>query len=127
MFMFLFPIVSMYACPECGGDFLRDGENATFRLTGFDPFLGINYTGTLVITRGGDVYAFQWAFDDGVVNLGTGVRQDDHLSVVFVDPTTEGGTPGVQSYEIISRKRIRGPWTYLGASLVGEESGRRVD
>lgn len=102
-------------------------SSQTFRVRGFNPFTQTTYTGVVTLTRAGEIFAANWLFDDGTSEIGTGFLENGQLSFVFADavnPLSE--LPGVQAYEI-HRRHLRGQWTILGQTLVGEETLTRID
>ena len=99
--------------------------DGTYKVRGFDPYINQEYTGTALIERNGDIYNILWTFDTGTQELGTGVRKDDQLSVVFRN-IENPDVIGVQAYEI-HHHHLKGPWASLGGSLVGIESLRKID
>lgn len=83
------------------------------------------YTGTLTITKSGEVYTAEWNLSDGF-SRGTGVRQGDSLAFNFVGEN-EAGEPivGVQLYKI-SKGELEGPWSINGEGTVGYERDVKI-
>lgn len=76
-------------------------------ITGAYHFKGINrskesYQGMATIEKGKkNVYTIRWVFSDGSSDVGTGVKEKDHISFVFANVAgTSFGSYGVIAYTI---------------------------
>lgn len=98
------------------------GIVGSYKVEGFDPQTNSKYTGTLVITKSGNVYSATWNFN-GNTDTATGVRRGD--SVAFVFREGNSNSYGVQLYEI-EENRLKGPWVRFGATSRGFERAKKV-
>lgn len=96
----------------------------TYKVNGFDPATNQDYTGTLVITKNDSVYTALWTFPGPSNDIGTGVREDDFLSIAFNEDN--GISFGTQLYEI-DGDTLHGPWVRLGATEKGFEKAKKID
>jgi hypothetical protein len=93
-----------------------------YEVSGFDPTLNEEYTGTAVITETSPaVYTIVWTYVGFDPIIGTGVIRDDFVSFVY----SQGETFGTQLYEI-KGKKLKGPWILFGDTRIGCEQLRRV-
>lgn len=106
----------------------------TYAVMGYDPIIGEEYTGTIVITKSvtpnGKVYTATWTYEDTCPYIGTGVCKDDAVSFVFTQQCPNAlGDPaefGTQLYEV-HKNGLKGPWILFGDTRVGYEKLIRVD
>lgn len=82
------------------------------------------YTGTIVIKRQGSIYNATWTNEDGSHEIGTGLRTGHILSFVFKQESS--GQYGVQVYQILSNRCLKGPWAWHGANWKGIEKLTRI-
>lgn len=90
-------------------------------------------TGTLEIVKDkNDVYQFTWnVLEEGVqkVYLGTGLKEDRSLSLVFQEALDGkakcGGSEGIQIYHM-EGDTLKGPYVYLGKSQIGMEEAVKI-
>ncbi len=121
--IFLLPMLGLHACDFCG--FLDGDQQAIYSVQGRDAGSIVEYTGTAVITRVGNVFSVQWVFDDGRQLIGTGLKTGDILSVAYAD--NNGLTnPGVIAYSIFCENRLRGRYVNIGQSDIGEQTLKRI-
>lgn len=93
-----------------------------YAVSGFDPILNTEYTGTAVITLSSPgVYSITWTYEGLDPIVGTGVIRDDFVSFVY----SQDDVFGTQLYEI-SGKKLKGPWIIFGDTRIGCETLRRV-
>lgn len=98
---------------------LADDLDGTYDARGVNALDGTSYSGTVTITRTGDVYEVTWDVG-GSSYLGTGVRVDDVLSVGYTDQ--ERSWFGVVGYRIGKGGRLVGTWCTLLGKTVGTET-----
>jgi hypothetical protein len=98
---------------------LADGLDGSYDATGINALDGTSYSGTVTITRSGDVYEVTWKVGDSSY-IGTGVRVDDVLSVGYTDETKSWF--GVVGYHIGKGGRLLGTWCTLLGKTVGTET-----
>ncbi len=120
-------LASLLLFPIC----LFAGISGNYTVSGFDPTLNANYTGTAVITSApatvgtGTVYTIVWTYTDFPTIIGTGVRKGCYLSFVYTEEVT-GITPfGTQLYKIDGNK-LKGPWILFGDTRIGLETLKKV-
>jgi len=109
----------------CGlpGDAIVDGEGiaGTYVVNGTDP-TGIEYSGTVVISRTGDAtYDIEWIVT-GAVQIGAGRLDGDNLVVEWsavADP--RGAIGGVATYTVGADGTLSGERTIAGVPGVGRE------
>lgn len=92
----------------------------TYHVSGFDPLTGREYSGVAVLTENDSVYTMNWTFTSGNTDVGTGLRDHDHISFVFEE--LNSNRFGVQTYEIHDHHTLKGPWIRLGATENGIET-----
>jgi hypothetical protein len=94
----------------------------TYQCKGHDPYLDINYTGTVHIVPQNTVYSLQMEYSTGEKFVGTGGLYDDKtISVVFQDPN-DLKQVGLERYSYSQdQKKIQGYWVYLGKDKLGSE------
>ena len=96
----------------------------TYGITGFDPTTQESYHGKAKITGEGDVYQITWSYPtEKKVYIGTGIRQGNSISFVFVDQRAPNA-PGVQVYTI-QDDTLAGKWVQLGRNKKGSETLKR--
>lgn len=125
-FLLMLPFATLRAESLAGNCSCHSDPEITsrqYRLKGFDPELNETYTGTVTITKEGKFYTAFWAFDDGEVNIGKGLRKNNVLSFTYIDTANPPGVIGLQVYEIENDfHELKGPWITIGGTLVGTES-----
>jgi len=98
----------------------------TYGITGYDPSTGESYRGKAKITGEEDVYQITWSLPiEKKVYIGTGIRQGDTVSFVFLDQRAPE-SPGVLVYKI-DDDTLSGKWVLLGRTRKGSETLKRLD
>jgi hypothetical protein len=94
--------------PEIGGNYTCKGMNPD----------GKEYTGSVKITKQGDVYHLKWTIGQGSQS-GVGIREENTLAVSWVGA---GGASGVVVYKIGKDKRLVGRWAVQGGKDIYTET-----
>jgi hypothetical protein len=94
--------------PEIGGNYACKGMNPD----------GKEYTGSVKITKQGDVYHLKWTIGQES-HAGVGIREENTLAVSW---TEAGGTSGIVVYKIGKDKRLVGKWAVQGGKDVYTET-----
>lgn len=107
------------------------GPEGLFHVKGANPDDGQEYTGTVKVTRKGDVYRVVWKIGtDETVGIGLGLRLVDGQMVAgaATDADTgiavsyaSGDTPGSATYTEFADGTWRGVWAYKGDKTVSTE------
>lgn len=97
--------------------------SGTYFVSGFDPYLDVNYEGTLVIKHTGcNIYSLQWTFTDGTIHTGTGIY-DRELGVVATSFTNTSDDTDTGAELITVREcKIIGRWVKNDQTLEGRET-----
>ena len=99
--------------------------DGTYGITGFDPITGRSYTGKAKITGQGDIYRITANIPtEKKVHFGTGIRQGDTISFVFMDQRNQEA-PGVLIYSI-DGDTLSGKWIQLGRNRKGSETLKKM-
>lgn len=107
------------------GSLFAESLDGTYGISGFNPNTGESYTGKAQITGQGDVYQMTWNIPtEKKVHIGTGIRQGDIISFVFMDQRNPEA-PGVLIYNI-EDDTLSGKWIQLGRNRKGSETLRRM-
>ena len=93
------------------------GPEGTYMVTGTNPDGDGSYSGTVTVTKAGpDVWNVKWKIGSDTF-VGTGVGDDDFISVGY----KSGNTFGVALY-VREGKLWQGVWAYGGGTSVGQET-----
>lgn len=92
-----------------------DGQ---YQLKGSNPGGSGQYNGKAAIVSTGGTYQVRWRIG-GVEHQGTGILTKDIFSVVYQAP---GSAPGIAVYEVRNDGSLRGRWTTLNGSGLGDET-----
>ena len=104
-----------------------DSLVGTYGVTGFDPSTGEPYQGKAEIKGEGDIYHITWNLpQEKEVYIGTGIRQGDKISVVFIEQRSPQDA-GVQIYTINNDGTLSGKWVKLGKNKKGAETLKRLE
>ena len=78
---------------------------------------GRKYTAKVVITQEKETYLITWTYSDGQKYVGTGIRDNETLSVGWAGTTPDGKVVmvGVMVYTIQKSGRLEGKWTIIGS------------
>jgi len=114
----------------CMGFVLAAGASPASAIEGFYSVEGTNpgqpgvYKGEAQIKQTGSTYTIVWRIGRAQ-QIGTGIRIDNVLSVVFtpVGPAR----PGLAVYNISDDKVASGVWTSLGSEIVAQETWEPAD
>ena len=107
------------------------GPEGSFHVKGVNPDDGSDYTGTVKVSRKGEVYRVVWKIgSDETVGVGLGIRivdgqmvagpasdQDTGIAISYA----VGKTPGNATYTEFSDGTWRGVWAYKGYKTVSTE------
>ena len=111
--LLLLPVSLFAHCVDLAGSYSARGT---------DPSTGA-YTGSVQISEPNEAGVFNifWWFNDGSTSSGSGVRQDDELSIIYV----LGNSYGTQAYKISSHNHhvlLSGPYLEYGDTVPGHET-----
>lgn len=106
----------LYLAASISGIYEAEGHGPTN-----DPYTAIVHIDKVSDT----VYNILWKFEDGSIDVGTGVRQSDSISFVFYE--TNRNSSGTQLYSIDSHHTLEGPWVRLGALNNGFEKLKKLE
>lgn len=96
-----------------------------YQATGYGP-TNEPYTATVTLDKISEtLYSAIWKFEDGVLDVGTGVINQNSLSFVFFE--TDRNSYGTQLYKIDDPRRLEGPWVRLGGVENGFEKLKRIN
>jgi len=100
-----------------GGETLEGapGLAGTYKITSAQNADGSTYTGTVLITKKGDVYTVKWTLPDSTYT-GVGLLQGS----LFVVAWGEGKDFGAVAYKVGGGK-LNGTWAGVGSSALGTE------
>lgn len=98
------------------------GITGKYRSHGSGPNGKDPYTSVIEVTRNGQVYSLTGTYSTGLVETGTGVRNGDTLSIVFLSENRYG----VQFFKIRDNKLVSGSWAWYGENWTGIEKLKKI-
>ncbi|MEZ4314902.1 MAG: hypothetical protein R3F14_43365 [Polyangiaceae bacterium] len=102
------------ATPDIAGSYTVKGTN---------PGNSGDYSGSLVVTKRGDVYQFSWK--TGATSYdGVGVQSESSIGVAFASGA-EGNGCSVVQYKLGADGSLQGKWGQWGGNAAGTESATR--